>query len=73
MKTFVNYGYDLAKSLESPKRPLTKKEKIRAKLGKDDEIYTTVLRDVSKDELRVWPNEVKVFFNQFARRKAKFS
>ena len=72
VKTFVTYGYDLAKSLEAPKRPLSKK-KIQAKLGKSDEVYSTVLRDVSEDELQVWPKEVTEFFNQFARRKAEFS
>ena len=72
VKTFFTYGYNLAECLTSSKRPLTK-EKVRSKLGKDDEMYTSILRDVSREELRVWPDVIPDFFNQFARRKTESS
>ena len=46
---------------------------MQAKLGRDDDMYNTVLRDVSEDEFHVWPDEINDFFNQFARQKAEFS
>ena len=36
-------------------------------------MHSIVLRDVSEDELQVWPKEVTKFFNQFAGQKAELS
>ena len=73
IKTFVNYEYDIAKSLEAPNRPLSRKQKRIACLPGRNEVYTTVLQDVSDEELRAWPKEVTRLFDQYARRKIEFS